>query len=103
MEKDHLEIILEDIDSKMTPVLECVTSLDQKIDSKFNEFKKDVGFLDFKIDTVNERIDSLDSKLSKRIDNVEITLSNKIDAVATDLKAHRNDTEAHQIYRVKEG
>ncbi|MEA3363420.1 MAG: hypothetical protein U9Q61_09185 [Thermodesulfobacteriota bacterium] len=64
-------------------------------------------FLNFKIDTVNDhltkKIDGVEEKLTKRIDGVEQSLSQKIDAVATDLKAHRNDTEAHQIYQVKEG
>jgi vacuolar-type H+-ATPase subunit I/STV1 len=85
MEKDHLEIILDDINSKFDIVIEGHTALDRKIDRKFDELNEKIDFVNFKIDTVNEH------------------LSQKIDAVATDLKAHRNDTEAHQIYKVKEG
>ena len=103
MEKEHFEIILEDIDSKMALVLECVTTLDQKIDRKFNELKKDVGFLDFKIDALSQRVETVNKNLGEKIDSVEKNLGERIDAVAADLKAHRHDTEAHQIYRVKEG
>ena len=107
MEKEHLEIILENMDSKFALVLECYTSLDQKIDRKFDELNEKIGFLDFKVDTVNEnlgdKIDRVESSLGKKIDGVEKNLGEKIDTVATDLKAHRNDTEAHQIYQVKEG
>ena len=55
--------------------------------------------MDTKFALILEVYDALDRK----IDTVNENLSQKIDAVATDLKAHRNDTEAHKIYRVKEG
>ena len=92
MEKEHLEIILENIDKKFDIVIEGYSTLDRKID---NLAKK-----------TDERFDLVDLKfeaLSEKIDSVEETLTGKIDAVATDLKAHREDTEAHHgIYRVKE-
>ena len=85
MEKDHLQIIMEDINSKFNVVIESYNALDRKIDSVHDELKQDISLLDFKIETVNNH------------------LSEKIDAVAADLKAHRADTEAHgNIYRVKE-
>ena len=38
-----------------------------------------------------------------RIEALDEKLSNRIDALASDLKAHRADTEAHHgIYQVKE-
>ena len=75
MEKDHLEIILESIDSKFNLVLEGHAVL-------------------------NEKIDNLSKKTDERFDLVDF----KIDTVANELKAHRNDTEAHHgIYQVKEG
>ena len=41
--------------------------------------------------------------LGDKIDRVEANLSRRIDAVATEVAAHRADTEAHQgVYRVKE-
>lgn len=45
----------------------------------------------------------LDTRLNDKIDSVEAGLSEKIDALATDISAHRKDTEAHHgVYRVKE-
>jgi uncharacterized protein YdcH (DUF465 family) len=84
MEKDHLQIILENMDSKFALILEGHDVLDKKIERKFDELNEKIGFLDFKIDTLNEN------------------LSKKIDAVASNLKAHRNDTEAHQMYQIKD-
>ena len=74
MEKEHLEIILENIDKKFDIVIEGYSTLDRKIDN-------------------------LAKKTDERFDLVDF----KIDTLAADLKAHREDTEAHHgIYRVKE-
>ena len=56
MEKDHLEVILESIDSKLNLVLEGHAVLNEKIDNL--AIKGDEGFdlLDFKIDTLNQKI-----------------------------------------------
>jgi len=91
MEKEHLEVILESIDSKFNLVIEGYNALDRKIDSVRDELKEDISLCNVRIDA-----------LSVKVDNVEKRLSEKIDAVATDLSAHRADTEAHNIYRVKE-
>ncbi|MEA3543996.1 MAG: hypothetical protein U9R69_02110 [Thermodesulfobacteriota bacterium] len=85
MKQEHFEILLENMDSKFNILIEGYQTLNNKIGANHAELKKDNEFLNFKIDTVNDH------------------LTKKIDAVATDLKAHRNDTEAHQIYQVKEG
>ena len=85
MEKEHLEVILESIDSKFNLVLEGYATLDEKFTRKIDELAK----------KTEERFDLVDFKID--------TLNQKIDSVASDLKAHRNDTEAHHgIYRVKE-
>jgi chaperonin cofactor prefoldin len=128
MQKDHLEVILEDMNHKFDIIIEGHIALDKKIDCKFNELKNDIEFLNFKIDTVNDnltqkidgvevkltgridaieeklthRIDAVEKKLTHRIDGVEKSLGDKLDAVSSDLTAHRNDTEAHQIYQIKE-
>jgi len=42
-------------------------------------------------------------KLEAKMEGVEAQLEKKIDAVASDLAAHRRDTEAHSsVYKVKE-
>ena len=74
MEKEHLEIILENIDKKFDIVIEGYSTLDRKIDDLAQATAERFDLVDFKIETL-----------------------------ATDLKAHRKDTEAHHgIYRVKE-
>lgn len=104
MQKDHLEILLEDIRGKFDLVLEGHEVLRDEIRETRTELKKDIELCNFKIDTLNKKIDAVDEKLSKRIDAVDEKLSKKIDAVSADLKAHRADTEAHHdgVYLVKE-
>lgn len=117
MKQEQVEMLLENIDSKFNIVIESHQSLSHDIAGLRTDLNEKFDFLNFKIDTVNDhltkkintveekltdRIDSVEEKLTNRIDNVKQSLSEKIDAVASDLKAHRNDTEAHQIYQVKE-
>ena len=103
MEKEHLEIILENMDSKFALVLERHGTLRHEIQETRTELKHDINLCNFKIDALSQRIETVNKNLGERINSVEKNLSEKIDAVAIDLKTHRNDTEAHQIYRVKEG
>jgi chaperonin cofactor prefoldin len=92
MEKDHLEILLEDNRSKFDPVLEGHAALDKKIDTRFDELNEKIELNSFKIDTLNKKIDTVDERLGKKIDDM-----------AANLSAHRKDTEAHgTVYRVKE-
>ena len=80
MEKEHLEIILEDMNSKFDLILEGHVGLRQAIDDLDKRTTERFDLVDFKFEVLNK----------------------KIDAVAADLSAHRADTEAHNIYRVKE-
>ena len=103
MKKENLEVLLEQMNGKLDLVLEGhevlrseIRDLSRKTDERFD-------LVDFKIDTLNKKIDAVDVKLTKRIDAVEENLSNRLDAVAADLSAHRADTEAHHgVYRVME-
>lgn len=96
MEKEHLEILLEDINSKFNLVLEGHAALDKKMDTKFEELNEKIEQNTFMIGAVND-------SLSKRINELDERLSTKLDAVAADLSEHRADTEAHHgVYRVKE-
>jgi len=81
VEKDHLEILLEDIRGKFDLVLEGHDALRQEI---------------------REARQSSDDKHGQTAFLLQ-ALNDKIDRVATELTAHRADTEAHQLYRVKEG
>ena len=125
MKKEHFEILLEDMNTKFNIVLESHEALRSEIreareesNSKHDHTSFLIQTLNQKIDTVESnlsvRIDSVESSLSARIDSVELSLSaridsvefnlaKKIDQVADDLSAHRTDTEAHHgIYCVKE-
>ncbi len=74
MEKEHLEIILEDIRGKFDLVLEGHDVLRREILESRRELGEKISLVDFKVDTV-----------------------------AAELKAHRADTEAHRpVFRVKE-
>jgi phage shock protein A len=130
MEKDNLEILLEDIRGKFDLVLEghevlrkeildtrqelCekisfvdfkVDALDKKVgtlDKKVDTLDKKVGTLDKKVDTLDKKVGTLDKKVDT-LDKKVGTLDKNLDAVAADLTAHRADTEVHKrVYKVKE-
>ena len=115
MEKDHLEIILEDIRGKFDLVLEGHDVLRKEIKDTRAELCEKINLVDFKVEALNQKIasveDNLNQKiagvkdsLNQKIDSVETRLSKKIDAISADLTAHRRDTEVHpSVYKVKEG
>lgn len=104
MEKDHLEILLEDIHGKFDLVLEGHDVLYKEIRDTREELCEKINLVDFKVETLNQKIDGVRDDLNQKIDGVRDTLGQKIDAVAADLAAHRRDTEAHpSVYKVKEG
>ena len=92
LQKDHLMILLESIDSKVQVTMESVSRLDSKIDAVKDELKEDIAILDCKIVGLSKRVDSVEKNLSERIDAVD----KKVDAVHEELLAHRNDTELHR-------
>ena len=93
MDKDHLEILLEDIRGKFDLVLEGHDVLHKEVRDTREELCEKINLVDFKVETLNQKIDGVRDELGQ-----------KIDAVAEDLAAHRRDTEAHpSVYKVKEG
>lgn len=104
MDKDHLEILLEDIRGKFDLVLEGHDTLRKETRDTREELCEKMNLVDFKVDTLNQKIDGVRDDLNQKIDGVRDALGQKIDAVATDLTAHRRHTEAHpSVYKVKEG
>lgn len=85
MQKDHLLVLLESIDSKVQLTMEAVSALDKKIDNVRDELKEDIAVVDCKV-----------MGLSNRLDSVEERLSGEIAEVRADLAAHRNNTELHK-------
>ncbi len=59
MEKDHLEVLLEDIRSKFDLALEGHAVLDKKIDDFRQEFVEFRQETEFKNNLLNKKIDSL--------------------------------------------
>lgn len=80
MEKEYLEMILENMDSKFDLVLEGQESLRKEMHGIRDDLAGKIELNSFKIDALNK----------------------KIDGVAVDLKDHRADTEAHQSDQVRE-
>jgi hypothetical protein len=114
MEKDHLEIALEDIKGKFDLVLEGHDVLRQEIRETRRDLNEKIALVDFKVEVLNQKIDGfkteldakidgVEARLSARIDGAESNLGARIDGVAANLTAHRLDTEAHPtLYKVKE-
>ncbi len=130
MEKDNLEILLEDIRGKFDLVLEGHEGLRKEIRDTRHELCKKIEFVDFKVETVNQKLDGVAAETrantvaiaglatETRANTVAIDglatetrantiaikgLTHKLDDVAADLSAPRADTEAHgPVYRVKE-
>ncbi len=92
MKRDHLTVILEEMNGKFSAVLEAVTGHERRLDRKLAELRDE---LVERIDIVEVKLSATDSKLTTRIDEFETKLGGRLDAVAADLKAHRADTEAH--------
>ncbi len=92
LQKDHLMILLESIDSKVQVTMESVSRLDNKIDAFRDELKEDIAIVDCKIMGLSKRVDAVEKNLSERIDAVD----KKVDAVYKEQVAHRNDTELHR-------
>ncbi|MEI6206973.1 MAG: hypothetical protein WCP20_09340 [Desulfuromonadales bacterium] len=95
MEKEHLEILLESIDSKFQLTLEAFQSLNNKIDTRVDELrielKQDIAVVDCKVMGLSQRLDAVEERLSAEIAEVKADLAE----VKADLAAHRNNTELH--------
>ena len=98
MEKEHLEMILEDINGKFDLILEGHDSLRSELRELSRRTDERFDVVDFKFDVLNKKVD----KVAAELKATDARLSNKIDDVAAELKAHRVDTEVHRGYRVRE-
>lgn len=117
MKKDHIEVLLEEMNGKFDLVLEGHDAIRHELQETRQELNEKIEMNSFVIKGLGKRIDGFEDSLGKRIDgvedrlgkvenkigNVEDSLSKKIDAVAADLKAHRADTESHRGYKVCDG
>ena len=103
MQKDHLEILLEDISGKFSLVLEGHSAIRSEMQKMHDNLNEKIEHTTFLINVVNQKVDKLEAKVDKleaKVDKLEV----KVDDIAADLIAHRADTEAHHgLYLVKEG
>ena len=87
MEKDNLEILLEDIRGKFDLVLEGHEGLRKEIRDTRHELCEKIDFVDFKVEAVNHKIDGVAAET--RANTVAIQdLTHKIDDVATETRAN---------------
>ncbi len=83
--QQYVGVIAENFDHKLDIVAEGQQLLAEKLELTNSELRNEIR------------------KVDQRLTMVEARIEQKIDAVATDLAAHRADTEAHHgVYRVKE-
>jgi archaellum component FlaC len=85
MEKDHLEILLEDIRGKFDLVLEGHDALHEDIRDTRKELLEKIAFVDFKVETLNEKIDGVRDDLGREIKGVRDDLGREIKGVRDDL------------------
>ncbi len=88
MDRDHLEILLEDIRGKFDLVLEGHEGLRGDIERARQESKERDEHLLFLIQTVNGKVDGVEARLGARLDRVETRLDSvetRLDRVETRL------------------
>jgi hypothetical protein len=85
MEKEHLEVILEDIRGKFDLVLDGHEVLRREIREVRDESNARHDHTAFLIGALNDKIDGVEARLDQKIDRVEAGLSQRIDAVETSL------------------
>ncbi len=64
MQKDHLEILLEDLRSKFDLVIEGHESLNKKIDNNFAELNQKIEHQTFLLGALNRKVDAVAGDLS---------------------------------------
>jgi len=84
LQKDHLMILLESIDSRVQLSFESFAILNNKIDNFRDELKEDISILDCKIMGLSGRVDAVEKNLTEKIDAVDKkvnALDKKVDAL----------------------
>jgi len=100
MKKEHFEILLEDMNTKFNIVLESHEALRSEIREAREESNSKHDHTSFLIQTLNQKIDTVESNLSVRIDSVESSLSVRIDSVESSLSARIDSVELSLSARI---
>ncbi len=85
MEKDHLEIILEDMNGKFDILIESHQTLRNEIKRTREELTDKIEDNSIAIRFLNKKIDSVDDSLNAKIDNFDNSLNAKIDSLDSSL------------------
>ena len=104
LQKEHFEILLEDIQSSVKAIAEGHSVLNNKIDAVSQELHETRGELIFLIKASNE---SLEQRLTKKIDDGDRAVmehvdrkfdetNQKIDKINNNLKAHADKLDDHE-------
>ena len=112
LQKEHFEILLEDIQSSVKAITEGHSVLNNKIDAVSQELHETRGELIFLIKASNE---SLEQRLTKKIDDGDKAVmehvdrkfdetNQKIDEINNNLKAHADKLDDHdeRISRIEQ-
>lgn len=100
MEKQHFEILLENMDSKFNFMMEAFSGLNDKIELEGNKRENENNLLNEKITALSNRIGSVETNLNAKIDSVEANLNAKIDSVEANLNAKIDSVEANLSARI---
>jgi hypothetical protein len=116
MEKDRLEVLIEEVLDRVQFVAEGHDLLSRKTDriaAELVETRRDLNEkimlvadnltetkreLNQRLDETNQKIDETSRTLNQRIDET----NQKLDNLSADLAAHRADTESHRGYQIAE-
>ena len=100
MEKEHLEILLEDIRGKFDLVLEGHDALRKEIRDTREELCEKISLVDFKVGVLNEKIDDVQENLTRKIEAGDAGLHQRIDAVETSLSQRIDARDASLHKRI---
>jgi len=100
---NKIDTVHDSLDEKIEKNSLAIDALNKKIDTVHDSLNEKIEKNSTAIVALNNKIDNVHDSLNDKIESVEKRLTKKIDAVATDLAAHRADTESHsKTYRVSE-
>jgi hypothetical protein len=98
MEKQHFEILLESMDSKINLILEGYSVLDKRIVDEGEKRREENELLNVKISALSHRFDAVDSRLDG-IDGRLDSIDGRLDSIHSELIDHRNNSEMHTAPR----
>lgn len=112
MEKQHFEILLENMDSKINMILEGYSVLDKRIVDEGEKRREENELLNVKISALSHRFDAVDSRfdgIDRRLDGIDGRLDGidgrldgidgRLDKIHSELIDHRNNSEMHRAPR----